>query len=107
MRDLLLGLLLGVGAGIGIAFFLDYLDNTLKTPDDVRVHLGAPLLGVIPELAEGTGSPLVTQARTQGPFLEGYRVVRTALNYSWPEVAPRVLIVTSAPGGGTLTHSVA
>lgn len=107
LRDLLLGLLLGLGAGIGIAFFLEYLDNTLKTPDDVRLHLGAPLLGVIPELAEGAKSPLVTQARTQGPFLEGYRVVRTALNYSWPDVAPRVLVVTStAPGEGKTLTSV-
>lgn len=107
LRDLLLGLLLGLGAGIGVAFFLDYLDNTLKTPDDVRVHLGAPLLGVIPELADGGKSPLVTHARSQGPFLEGYRVVRTALNYSWPDVAPRVLIVTStAPGEGKTLTSV-
>ena len=35
--------------GLGLAFFLDYLDNTLKTPEDVRHYLGVPLLGVIPE----------------------------------------------------------
>ncbi|HLA77502.1 MAG TPA: polysaccharide biosynthesis tyrosine autokinase [Vicinamibacteria bacterium] len=107
LRDLLLGLMLGLGAGIGVAFFLDYLDNTLKTPDDVRVHLGAPLLGVIPELAESNKSPLVTHSRSQGPFIEGYRVVRTALNYSWPDVKPRVVIVTStAPGEGKTLTSV-
>ncbi len=107
LRDLLMGLLLGAGAAIGLAFFLEYLDNTLKTPDDVRLHLGAPLLGVIPELADPGKSPLVTQARTQGPFLEGYRVVRTALMYSWPDASARVLVVTStAPGEGKTLTSV-
>ena len=47
-----MGILLGAFLSIGLAFFLEYLDNTLKTPDDVRQHLGAPLLGVVPELTE-------------------------------------------------------
>ena len=40
---------MGTFFSIGLAFFLDYLDNTMKTLRTSRVHLGVPLLGVIPE----------------------------------------------------------
>jgi capsular exopolysaccharide synthesis family protein len=105
-RDIAMGLLLGLFLGVGLAFFLEYLDNSLKTPDDVRQHLGAPLLGVVPELT-GDAHPnlVVLNPALDQRFVEGYRVVRTALNYSWSEPGPRVVVVTStAPGEGkTLT----
>jgi succinoglycan biosynthesis transport protein ExoP len=104
-RDVMLGAILGAFLSLGAVFFLEYLDNTLKTPDDIRSHLGVPLLGVIPEQAAASGASLMLKPSTQGPFAEGYRVVRTSLNYSWPEPASRVIVVTStAPGEGkTLT----
>ncbi len=106
LRDVALGMVLGLFLGLGAAFFLEYLDNTLKTPDDVRHHLGVPLLGVIPEQKVDPSSPhLLLSSSQQGPFAEGYRVVRTALGFSWPESEPRVVLVTStSPGEGkTLT----
>ena len=106
LRDILLGLVLGAFLSLGAAFFLEYLDNTLKTPDDVRSYLGVPLLGVIPEQsAANEPSALLVTAALEGPFAEGYRVVRTALGYSWPDPGSRILIVTStSPGEGkTLT----
>ncbi len=108
MRDILNGLLLGLGLGIGLAFFLEYLDNTLRTPDDVRRHLGAPLLGVVPEVIDKKAGRVVgVNSNVPGPFSEGYRIVRTALRYSWPDRSPRVLIVTStAPGEGKTLTSV-
>jgi len=108
MRDILNGILLGLGLGIGLAFFLEYLDNTLRTPDDIRRHLGAPLLGVVPELTnKKTGRVVGVTEGLPGPFVEGYRIVRTALRYSWPDRAPRVLTVTStAPGEGKTLTSV-
>ncbi len=105
LRDVALGLILGLFLSAGAAFFLEYLDNTLKTPDDVRDHLGIPLLGVIPEQTAPNDQALVLSQSMQGPFPEGYRVVRTSLSYSWSEPASRVLVITStAPGEGkTLT----
>jgi polysaccharide biosynthesis transport protein len=102
-RDVGFGLLLGAVLSIGLAFFLDYLDNTLKTPDDVRHHLGVPFLGVIPDAGpDRAGGMLVSSKRSRDdPFVEGFRVLRTALEYSWPEATPRVVMVTStAPGEG-------
>jgi polysaccharide biosynthesis transport protein len=106
-RDVLTGVLLGLALAIGCAFFLEYLDNTVKTPDDVRTHLGAPLLGIVPETGKVAADLIVQKSNTQSVFNEAYRVVRTALNYSWPNIAPRILLVTStAPGEGkTLTST--
>jgi succinoglycan biosynthesis transport protein ExoP len=43
-----MGLLVGLGLGIGLTLLFDHLDNTLKTPEDVKQHLGLPFLGVVP-----------------------------------------------------------
>ncbi len=56
MLNLALALVFGLGLGIGMAFFQEYLDNTLKTPDDVQRFLRLPALGVIPAAnANGQG----------------------------------------------------
>lgn len=43
-----IGLILGIMIGLGIIFLLEYLDNTIKTPDDVKKHLDLPVIGTIP-----------------------------------------------------------
>lgn len=105
--DLLLGMILGLGLGVGLALLLDHLDNTVKSPEDVRHHLAAPLLGVVPESSPSgaLAKLLVLDGHPQGAFTEGYRVLRTALTYSWSERGSRVVMVTSTvPGEGkTLT----
>lgn len=107
-RDVGMGMLFGLALGIGLAFFLEYLDSTLKTPEDVKNHLGVPLLGLIPEVKDPKpGALLVGNDMAKGPFLEGYRVIRTALGYCWPGQEPRVVVCTStAPGEGKTLTSV-
>ena len=64
--------------GFGVAFFLDYLDRTIKTPDDIRLHVGAPLLAVIPQTPSGNGDRanlLLLKVNAQGRFVEGYRML--------------------------------
>ena len=46
--NLTIGLIGGLLAGLGLAFFLEYLDDTVKTPEDVQARLGLPMLGVVP-----------------------------------------------------------
>lgn len=53
MLNLLVSLLLGLTLGIGLAFFLDYLDCSIKSIEDVRESLGLPVLGVIPSFDRG------------------------------------------------------
>jgi capsular exopolysaccharide synthesis family protein len=107
--SLFLGLIVGGLVGIGLGFFLEYLDNTVKTPEDVRTHLPAPLLAVVPECPPSSqpGGRLLVGTLPQGPFVEGYRLLRTALHFSWPHQGSRVVVVTStAPGEGKTLTSV-
>ncbi len=105
-RDITLGVLLGLGLGLLLAFSLEFLDNTVRTPGEVARQLGVPLLGVVPE-SDSVGSNLLVRGGAPGPFGEGYRVLRTALGYSWPDKAPRILVVTSTiPGEGKTLTSV-
>ena len=107
VRDIALGILLGGFVGIGLAFTVDYLDNTIKGPNDVRMHLNAPLLAIIPEVPDDGGGRVLTDPAARGRFAEGYRVLRTSLGFCWPERGPRIVVVTStAPGEGKTITSV-
>ena len=104
LLDLLIGLLVGAGLSVGAALLRDHLDDTLRGPDDVRLGLGAPLLTAIPTRVipvNGDAKTAVAAAAGQeeGPFREGYRLLRTALVHSWPDAAPRVILVTSTASG--------
>jgi capsular exopolysaccharide synthesis family protein len=105
--DLSSGVIFGLVLAVAVALLLEYLDNTLKSPEDVRNHLAAPLLSVIPEADPQGKTRLLVDPTQHGPFVEGYRLLRTALNYSWPERRARLVTVTStAPAEGKTLTSV-
>jgi non-specific protein-tyrosine kinase len=93
-----MGLLVGVGA----AFLLESLDDTLKNPEDVRAALQLTTLGAVPaiEMAAGEGE-LVGLSPAQSPAKESYRVLRTNLQFASVDEPLRCLMVTSpAPSEG-------
>lgn len=106
MQNILLGLIVGLALGVGLAFFLEYLDNTIKIPEDIKERLKIPYLGPIPSFAEGNGNPgnlerkpqadLVTLASPKSTASEAYRGIRTSLLFSAADAAPRMILVTSA-----------
>jgi capsular exopolysaccharide synthesis family protein len=101
-RNLALGLLLGLFLGVGMALLLEFLDDTLKTPEDLETHLGIGVLGIVPRLLKQTPSQALRDPRSM--FSESYRSVRTALQFSTANGTPRSLLVTSAsPGEGKST----
>jgi capsular exopolysaccharide synthesis family protein len=106
--NLLLGLLGGCTLGVGLAFFFEYLDSHIKTPDEIRTHLKMPALGMLPavdvkELAGGY--PLLSGKISQG-FAEAFRAVRTNIIFSSAEEGSRTLVITSTgPGEGKTTFS--
>ena len=51
-RDLSLAIVIGLLGGIGLAFFREYLDNTIRTPEEVGRYLGFPVVGIIPVFEE-------------------------------------------------------
>jgi capsular exopolysaccharide synthesis family protein len=70
--NLLLGLLVGLSFGIGFAFFQEYLDNSIKAPEDVNRYLNLPTLGIVPRLASLTGKHGYGYGRNAYGRLYGY-----------------------------------
>jgi capsular exopolysaccharide synthesis family protein len=101
--NLLLGLLAGTVCGIGVAFFFEYMDNRIKTPEELESHLGLATMGLIPKLAatHASGDPLIINNGVPANFSEAFRGLRTNVLFSSAEVGGRVLVVTSTgPGEG-------
>ena len=119
VQNLLLGLLLGLGTGVGLAFAIEALDNTLKTQTDVEQFLGVPVLGLVPVIGS-VGSPEVVQGgdnlreRDLGVFLdpksvaaECCRSIRTNILFMSPDHPIRTLVVTSpSPQEGKTTTAI-
>ena len=90
--NVILGVVVGLAIGIGLAFFIEYLDTSVKTIDDVERALQAPVLGVIPQnvgylVFEGPDSP----------HAEAYRVLRTNILFSQKD--PKLNTITVVSGG--------
>jgi exopolysaccharide transport family protein len=100
-QNVLLGLIVGLALGVGLAFFLEYLDNTIKTPDDLKERLKIPYLGPVPLMAVARGGSesledLITVTQPKSTASESYRGIRTSLFFSAADNSPRVVLVTSA-----------
>jgi succinoglycan biosynthesis transport protein ExoP len=105
-------MLLGLLGGIGLAFLFEHLDDTVKLPEDLERLAQLPVLGILPKLPSSTAATLATSAYDdpRSAFAEATRSLRTALLFSTPERAPRVLHVTSpglAEGKTTITLNLA
>ncbi len=97
-RNLLIGLAAGMFLGLCIVFVLEFLDDSIKFPDEVERMLGLPLMGIIPKVGVKRPDKSVALEVHDAPrstIAEAYRSVRTALQFSTPEGAPKRLVVTS------------
>jgi len=112
--NILLSLFVGLGLGVGMAFFLEYLDNTIKSTADIEKYVQLPTLGTIPmvvssalagETASGKRlrrepvSPavdLVTMRDPASAASEAYKTLRTSLLLSTADAPPKVIVVTSS-----------
>jgi capsular exopolysaccharide synthesis family protein len=106
--NLFLGTVIGLMGGMGLAFFLDYLDNTVKDPEQAEALLGVPILGVVGVHHNRQHGPEEVLAREpQSVFAESYRGLRTAVFLSFADQAPRrILFTSSGVGEGKTTTSV-
>ena len=114
-RNIALGFLIGLVGGVGIALLREYLDNTVKTPDDVETLARLPSLAVVPAFGDSASmsgkkgllkgvssnghekpSGLVAQHSPKSQVSEAFRSLRTALLLSQPDQPPQVILVTSA-----------
>lgn len=122
-RNLMFGMVLGLASGIGLAFLLEGIDNTVRTTEQAQLVSALPSLGMIPlgsKTARDGVNPkrlviasskesveLVTQVRPQSQMAESYRALRTSLLLSNLGAPPKVIMVTSAlPQEGKTTTSI-
>jgi polysaccharide biosynthesis transport protein len=92
--NIALGLFIGILLGFGTAFAIEWIDDTIKTPDDLATKLGLASLGVIPVVGKG----LAVREQLEDPrsqVSEAYQSVRTALQFSTDHGVPRSLLITS------------
>ena len=128
MRSVMLAFVLALALGIGLALFLEYLDDTVHSTDDVEKFLRLPALAVIPAMGSGAarrrlltpanalqkrngsngGNPeLLLNLTGRSALAESYRQLRTSILLSTAGRAPKTLLVTSSlPGEGKTTTAV-
>ena len=121
-RNLGFGFMLGLTSGIGLAFLLEGIDNTVRTPEQAQAISGLPSLGMIPlgsrnnlesssrSLSVATSKEvveLITQSRPQSQMSEAYRALRTSLLLTSVGAPPKIILITSAlPQEGKTTTSI-
>ena len=126
-RNILIAFLISLAAGIGFAFLMDYLDDSIKSSDDVGRHLGLPTLALIPYQTSaekrkgllaaknnGGGSTpstnslaLISIADKRSAIAEAYRHLRTSLLFSSAGKPPQTILVTSSqPAEGKTTTAI-
>ena len=100
--NIALGLVFGLIMGIGLAFFIEYLDTSVKTIDDVERTFQAPVLGVIPQ-----NIGYLIEEGTESKHAEAYRVLRTNLLFSrHDENLNTIVIVSAGAGEGKSTTTI-
>jgi succinoglycan biosynthesis transport protein ExoP len=127
-RNILLSILVGFLGGVGLALLREYLDNTVKTPDDVETLARLPSLAVVPALTNSSGkrrgrfskllktsvvtskegrAELISHNMPQSQMSEAFRALRTSLLLSQADHPPQVILMTSAlPREGKTTAAV-
>jgi len=114
-RNVALAFIVGLVGGIGLALMREYLDNTVKTPDDIESLAKLPSLAVVPQFAGSNGSgkrqgmlqgfsgnghdrriELVAQHLPKSQMSEAFRALRTSILLSQADHPPQVILVTSA-----------
>ena len=104
VRNLGLGLVLGLLLGTGIAVLRETLDTSVKNHRQLEELAEAPVIGAIPFDTTADGAPLISEIDTYSPRAEAFRVLRTNLSFIDPDAEKKVFVLSSAlPGEGKST----
>ncbi len=122
-RNIFIAFLISLMAGIGLAFLLDYLDDSVRTSDDVGRHLGLPTLALIPHQSSvekrkhgllptksgtaNSSTALISLEDNRSTMAEAYRHLRTSLLFSSAGKPPQTILITSSqPAEGKTTTAI-
>ncbi len=92
--NIVLGVVIGLIMGVGLAFFIEYLDTSVKTIDEVERAFQSPVLGVIPQ-----NVGYLVDEGLESPHAEAYRVLRTNILFSRKDEKLKTVVVVSAGAG--------
>lgn len=100
LKNVFLATIFGLFGGIGLAFFLEHMDDTIKAPEQLEGVLQLSTLGVIPQIRgeqkEARELAFLAVDDPRSAFAEAYRSVRTALQFVSSDGLPKTLLVTSS-----------
>ncbi len=102
MQDAALYASVGFLAMAGIAFLVEYLDDTIKTPEDVKQILGLPVIGLVADMGTGRSKRkdpskgVFVADQPRSPISEAFRSMRTSLEFYSVDQQLQMLIVTSS-----------
>ncbi|MFH1075483.1 MAG: polysaccharide biosynthesis tyrosine autokinase [Pseudomonadota bacterium] len=100
--NMILAIIMGLFSGIAAAFFVEYMDDSIKTPEDVGNILKMPFLGFVPSVDKKNA--LYVSSDPKSIVIESYRTIRTSIMLSSAEKSPQVVLITSAvPAEGKTT----
>ncbi|MFO8055766.1 MAG: GNVR domain-containing protein [bacterium] len=110
--NLMMGLVMGAMLGLAWAYGMEYMDQSVQTPDDIKKHTSLNALSTIPLLRENTDSPtpLLSRQNKKSLFVEGITGLRTHLKVHIPQEAPYSILFTSSmpqEGKTLITSNVA
>jgi capsular exopolysaccharide synthesis family protein len=94
-RTWLLSLAVGLALAVAVAYGLDYMNDTIKTPEDVARRLKLPFLGLVPSV-RGDKHPVLASSHVPHDFGESFRALRTSLISKYPGEGTKIVVVTSA-----------
>ncbi len=99
-KSLVLAFIVSLFGGIGLAFFVEYLDQSIKYPEETEQALGFPVLGMVPLLKNKEGNiDTVMKDLPRSAAAENYRSLRTSVMLSASNQPPRRILVTSPEAG--------
>jgi polysaccharide biosynthesis transport protein len=104
-RNILLGIIMGLFGGVGLALFIEYLDNTIKTPDDIEERYNIPVLATISKSKNKIESLYtVVLDEPSSALSESFKSLRAPILLSSSDSPPKTILVTSmAPKDGKTT----
>jgi len=98
-RQILMAILLGLAGGMSLALFLEYLDNTIKSYEDVEEKLGIPVFGITPVMKNTAVPAEAVLKEPMSLYSEGYKNIRTSLLLSSAQAHPQNVLITSMGAG--------
>lgn len=104
VRNAILAAVVGLMIACGVVFLIEFLDDTIRDPQEITRKWGLPVLGVIASYDTSDGNMLITAKQPRSPVSEAFRSLRTNLQFSSVSFPIHKLLVTSAsPKDGKTT----